>query len=97
MGTRITGKQAADLGLINLSVPPEELDEKVKSYVEFYANAPTKAIGLIKKQLNKSYTSSLEEVLEYEALTQEIAGSSNDYKEGVKAFLEKRKPEFNGN
>jgi 2-(1,2-epoxy-1,2-dihydrophenyl)acetyl-CoA isomerase len=46
--------------------------------------------------LNKSTTSTLEEMLEYEAYCQEIAGTSHDYKEGVAAFLEKRKPQFLG-
>lgn len=46
--------------------------------------------------LNKSSHSSLDEMLQYEAYCQEIAGRSNDYKEGVAAFNEKRKPEFKG-
>ena len=64
--------------------------------VAYYSNAPTKAIGLMKKMLNKSYNSTLDEMLEYEAYCQEIAGRSEDYKEGVKAFLEKRAPRFTG-
>ena len=50
----------------------------------------------MKKMLNKSFNSDLEAMLEYEMYCQEIAGSSEDNKEGVKAFNEKRKPQFTG-
>lgn len=96
MGTRVKAKEAAEIGLINKVVAADQLDAAVKVYTDYYAQAPTKAIGLIKKMLNKSATSSLDDMLEYEAYAQEIAGSSQDYKEGVTAFLEKRKPQFKG-
>jgi 2-(1,2-epoxy-1,2-dihydrophenyl)acetyl-CoA isomerase len=96
MGSRITGKQALDMGIINKAVPAEQLDEAVKTYTDYYASAPTLAIGLMKKMLSKSGHSSLDQMLDYEALCQEIAGSSADYEEGVNAFLEKRKAEFKG-
>jgi len=96
MGSRVKASEAAAIGLINKSVAADQLDNEVKSYTDYFAKAPTKSIGLIKKMLSKSSTSTLEEMLEYEAYCQEIAGTSHDYKEGVTAFLEKRKPEFKG-
>lgn len=96
MGNRVKAAEAVSIGLINKSVPANELDGAVKFYTDYFAKAPTRAIGLIKKMLNKSAVSSLEEMLEYEAYCQEIAGTSADYKEGVSAFLEKRKADFTG-
>jgi len=82
---------------VNKVVPLKDLDSALEEVVGYYSQAPTKAIGMIKKMLDMAYTSGLSDVLEYEAYCQEIAGRSNDYKEGVNAFLEKRKPEFKGN
>jgi 2-(1,2-epoxy-1,2-dihydrophenyl)acetyl-CoA isomerase len=97
MGSRVKAQEALDLGLINAVVPTDQLDEKTKYFTDYFAKAPTRAIGLIKKMLNKSTTSTLDEMLEYEAYCQEIAGMTNDYREGVTAFLDKRKPVFLGN
>ena len=96
MGTRIYGPEAKAIGLVNESVPLSELEGATKKYIDYYVNSPTKAIGLIKKMLNKSTTADLKEMLSYEAHMQEIAGRSTDHEEGVNAFLEKRKANFKG-
>lgn len=96
MGTKVSAKQAYDWGMVNRVVAPEKLDEAVAEIATYYANAPTKAIALMKKMLNKSFQSDLDTMLEYEAQCQEIAGNSKDNKEGVAAFNEKRKPQFTG-
>lgn len=96
MGSRVKAKEALELGLINRVSSADQLDATVKQYTDYFAKAPTRSIGLIKKMLNRSSTSSLEEMLDYEAYCQETAGATHDYKEGVTAFLEKRKPNFVG-
>lgn len=96
MGSKISAEEALKMGMINKVVKSEELDEAVKKITDYYAGAPTKAIAIIKKMLNKSFHSDLETMLEYEAYCQGIAGNSADYREGVQAFVEKRKPNFKG-
>ncbi|MCZ6692867.1 MAG: enoyl-CoA hydratase-related protein, partial [Bacteroidetes bacterium] len=91
MGSKVSAQQAFDWGLVNQVVDANELDSAIERYTRYFATAPTKAIGLIKKMLNRSFTASLEDTLEYEAYCQEIAGRSKDYQEGLKAFIEKRR------
>ncbi len=97
MGTKVKAQQAQEWGIINKVVPADELDAAVGEVAAYYEKAPTKAIALMKQMINKSFHSDLNEMLEYEACCQEIAGNSDDYKEGVAAFNAKRKPEFTGN
>ena len=96
MGTKVKAEEALTLGIVNKVVAADELDKAVEDVADYYVNAPTKAIALMKKMLNKSFHSDLDTMLEYEAYCQEIAGLSGDYKEGIKAFIEKRKPNFSG-
>lgn len=97
MGSKVSATEALALGMVNRVVKPEDLEEETNKMAQYYANAPTLAIGLMKKMLNKSFHSDLDTMLQYEAYCQEIAGRSNDNKEGVAAFNEKRKPQFKGN
>lgn len=96
MGNKLKASEAHRLGIVTKVVPAGELDAAMKEYTDYFSKAPTRAIGIIKKMLNKSATSGLDEMLDYEAYCQETAGSTHDHQEGVKAFLEKRKPEFLG-
>jgi len=96
LASKITAQEAQELGIVYKVVPPEELDAAVLELANRYASGPTKTYGMIKKMLNKAYTANLPEMLQYEAYCQEIAGTSEDYKEGVAAFTEKRKPQFKG-
>ncbi len=96
LASKVTAKEALDLGFIYKVVAPEALDATVNKLAQRYATGPTKAYGMVKKMLNKAYTSGLNDMLQYEAYCQELAGKSEDYTEGVTAFVEKRKPVFKG-
>lgn len=95
-GQELTSKDAERLGLVAKVVPIERLIPTTREIAAALANGPTKAIGLTKRALNKSVSSDLEGVLEYESYLQEIAGATSDHIEAVRAFFEKRKPTFLG-
>lgn len=97
LGEKIPAHEAEAIGLVTKVVSHEELETETQAFAERLAQMPTKAIGLIKRMVRKSNDATLEEYLEYEAYAQTIAGRTNDFKEGVRAFLEKRQPEFQGN
>ncbi|MDX1906293.1 MAG: enoyl-CoA hydratase-related protein [Bacteroidia bacterium] len=96
LGDKITAAQALALGLVNEVVAPEALDAAVAQVAARYAAAPPRAVGLIKRMLNRSFESSLDQMLDLEKFSQETAGRTRDYQEGVQAFIEKRKAVFTG-
>ena len=97
LGDKISAEEAGKMGMIYKSVSLEEFEETISKLAVKVANMPTKALGLIKELFNKSMTNTLEDQLALESKLQIEAASSNDYAEGVAAFIEKRKPNFKGN
>ncbi|SMO70829.1 enoyl-CoA hydratase-related protein [Melghirimyces algeriensis] len=95
-GRDIQAEEAVQIGLANRLVPHDQLEEESVQFAEKLAQAPTKALGLTKRALYKSMDVGLDEALEYEAYMQEIAGKTEDFQEGVHAFIEKRTPRFQG-
>ncbi|WP_173917322.1 enoyl-CoA hydratase/isomerase family protein [Halobacillus sp. Marseille-Q1614] len=87
---------AAQWGIVNRVIPLENLEADAMDYALRLAKGPGRAIGMMKKLVDLSERSSLEDILEQERLTQAIMVSTEDHKEGVQAFKNKRKPEFLG-
>lgn len=90
----IDAEKALQYGLVNRVFKAEELLPQTLVFAAKLAQAPTRSIGLTKRALNRSLTADLETALEYEAYVQEVAGRTADHQEGVKAFIEKRPPNF---
>ncbi|MGY0393184.1 enoyl-CoA hydratase-related protein [Bizionia sp. KMM 8389] len=96
LGDKVSAEEAERLGMIYKVLPLENFEAEVQKLALKMANMPTKALGLIKKSLNQSLTNNLEDQLALESKYQIEAASTEDYSEGVTAFVEKRKPEFKG-
>ena len=93
----IDAREAEKIGMVNRVVPLEKLYSEVKKLADQLVRGTAPANGLTKSIINKSLQSTLDQVLELEANAQDMCLMSSDHKEGVRAFIEKRKPEFNRN
>jgi 2-(1,2-epoxy-1,2-dihydrophenyl)acetyl-CoA isomerase len=93
---KIDSAEALRLGLLNKVVPAADLMKEAEAFAAKLAKGPTKAFGLTKRAMNRAVYPDLEELLDNEANLQEIAGRSDDFQEGVKAFMEKREPAYSG-
>ncbi len=96
LGEKINADDAYALGLVYKTFFDDVFIQRSYDIALKLASMPTKGLALTKKALNKSMDSTLAEQLELEEELQAIAGESADFKEGVKAFIEKREPEFIG-
>jgi len=96
LGDKVSALEAEKLGMVYKVVSSENFIDEVNNIATTMANMPTKALGLTKRLLNNSLESSLEEQLALESKLQIEAAQSEDYAEGVDAFVNKRKPEFKG-
>ncbi|MFJ8063731.1 enoyl-CoA hydratase-related protein [Psychrobacillus sp. NPDC096426] len=96
LGEKVQATDAVAMGLANRLIPLESWEQDVSAFAERLAALPTKAIGLTKRSLNALIDLSFEDYLELEAQGQRIASLTKDHREGVQAFMEKRKPVFSG-
>ena len=92
----VSAKDAVDMGMIYKVFSDENFEDESWKLVSKLAKMPTKGLGLTKRLLNASFSNNLEQQLELENQCQTIAGNTEDFKEGVQAFLEKRKANFKG-
>ncbi|MBU8772883.1 enoyl-CoA hydratase-related protein [Cytobacillus oceanisediminis] len=96
LGEKVNAQEAKELGLATKVIPMEKWQDEITAFAERLAGMPTAAIAIIKKNLKASWESTLEECLERDAQGQRLAGLTIDHKEGVAAFMQKRKPVFQG-
>ncbi len=93
---RITAEQGLHWGLFNEVVPADQLGARVDAWALRLATGPSVAFGLTKRAMNRAWSQTFEEALDYEAYLQDTASRTEDNKEGVAAFLEKRAPQYRG-
>jgi 2-(1,2-epoxy-1,2-dihydrophenyl)acetyl-CoA isomerase len=95
-GETVDASRALELGLVNKVVPDDKLMDEAMEMAQKLAKGPTRAIGMIKRMLNRSYETDLSTALELEASMQGIAVSTPDAVEGITSFMQKRPPDFKG-
>jgi 2-(1,2-epoxy-1,2-dihydrophenyl)acetyl-CoA isomerase len=95
-GDDMSAEDAERWGLVSKVVAPDQLEATARDWAERLAKGPTFAIGMSKRLLNRSLESSLETALEEEAMAQMLVTQSEDTREGMTAFMERRAPLFKG-
>ena len=92
----VSGTEAFELGLVNAVVPAAELDDATSAVVETIAAGPPIALASTKRELDNASTSSLAQALEIEALAQSVNVKTDDLREALVAYMERRPPTFTG-
>lgn len=95
-GKKISSSEAKNMGCIADFFSDENFQEKTMEVLGSIANQPTRAIALTKKAFNESYDNTLSQQLDLEAILQQEAAETQDFREGIAAFLEKRMPNYEG-
>lgn len=95
-GVAIDAKEAERIGLVNKVDPPESLLEEAEKLARLYEERRPVVLKLVKAAINDGIQMSLAQGLDYEAKCATLLSLTEDYKEGVRAFMEKRKPVFQG-
>jgi 2-(1,2-epoxy-1,2-dihydrophenyl)acetyl-CoA isomerase len=93
---RLTAAEAHAWGLVSEVVEADALPARAAEVAAFYAALPTRGVGMTKRLFDHADGATLEEQLEFEAQLQSAATKTEDFQEGVAAFLEKREPKFTG-
>ena len=95
-GEVVSAEKAETLGMIYTVYEDSEFETSAMKLAETISSMPTKGLGYTKKLLSQTFNNSLEDQLSLEAETQALSASSKDHQEGIKAFMEKRTPQFTG-